>query len=86
MVLKLQLKSKAIETVLNNEPSVLSIKLVSIKRGFIVFLRYSTSNIILRTEMSTVNLKIVFLKKQKQASERPTRDRGATSSYNKNKK
>ena len=86
MVLKLQLKSKAIETVLNNEPSVLSIKLVSIKRGFNVFLRYSTANIILRTEMSTVNLKIVFLKKQKQASERPTRDGGATSSYNKNKK
>ena len=36
--------------------------------------------------MLTVNSKIVFLKKQKQARERPTRDRGATSSYNKNKK
>ena len=28
--------------------------------------------------MSTVNLKIIFLKKQKQTRERPTRGRGAT--------
>ena len=28
--------------------------------------------------MSTVNLKIIFVKKQKQAGERPTQGRGAT--------
>ena len=36
---------------------------------------YSISNIILRI-MSVVNLKIIFVKKQKQKRERPTQGRG----------
>ena len=34
------------------------------------------TNIILRIEMSVVNLKIIFAKKQKQTRERPTQGRG----------
>ena len=37
------------------------------------------SNIILRIEMSTVNIKIIFVKKQKETRERSTQDRGANS-------
>ena len=40
---------------------------------------YSISNIILRIEMSVVNLKIIFAKKQKQTRERPTQGRGGYS-------
>ena len=36
------------------------------------------TNIILHIEMSIVNLKIIFVKKQKQTLERPTQGRGAT--------
>ena len=43
------------------------------------FIQYSTSNIILRIEMSTVNIKIIFVKKQKQTLERSTQGRGANS-------
>ena len=43
-----------------------------------LFIKYSTSNIILHIEMSIVNLKIIFVKKQKQTRERPTQGRGAT--------
>ena len=39
---------------------------------------YSISNIILRKEVAVVNLKIIFVKKQKQTRERPTQGRGAT--------
>ena len=42
------------------------------------FFKYFTSNIILHIEMSIVNLKIIFVKKQKQTRERPTQGRGAT--------
>ena len=42
----------------------------------ILFIKYSISNIILRIEMSRVNLEIIFVKKQKQTSERPTQGRG----------
>ena len=42
----------------------------------ILFIKYSISNIILRIEMSIVNLKIIFVKKQKQTCERPTQGRG----------
>ena len=41
-------------------------------------IKYSISNIILRTEMSIVNLKTIFVKKQKQTRERPTQGWGAT--------
>ena len=34
--------------------------------------------------MSIVNLKIIFVKKQKQTRERPTQGRGATFIYNRN--
>ena len=34
--------------------------------------------IIIHIEMSIVNLKIIFVKKQKQTGERPTQGRGAT--------
>ena len=37
------------------------------------------SNIILRIEMSTVNIKIIFVKKQKQTRERSTQGQGANS-------
>ena len=37
---------------------------------------YSISNIILRIEMSVVNLKIIFVKKQKQTPKSPTQGRG----------
>ena len=40
---------------------------------------YSISNIILRIEMSVVNLKKIFAKKQKQTRERPTQGRGGYS-------
>ena len=43
-----------------------------------LFLKYSTSHIILPIEMSIVNLKINFVKKQKQTRERPTQDPSAT--------
>ena len=43
-----------------------------------LFIKYSTSNIILHLEISIVNLKIIFVKKQKQTCERPTQGRGAT--------
>ena len=43
------------------------------------FIQYFTSNIILRIEMSTVNIKIIFVKKQKQTRERSTQGRGANS-------
>ena len=43
-----------------------------------LFIKYSTSNIILQIEMSIVNLKTIFVKKQKQRRERPTQGRGAT--------
>ena len=39
-------------------------------------IKYSISNIIVRTEMSIVNLKIIFVKKQKQTRGRPTQGRG----------
>ena len=41
-------------------------------------INYSTSNIILHLVVSTVNLKIIFVKKQKQKRERRTQGRGAT--------
>ena len=41
-------------------------------------MKYFTSNIILYIEMSIVNLKIIFVKKQKQTRERPTQGRDAT--------
>ena len=43
-----------------------------------LFIKYSTSNIILHIEMSIVNLKIIFVKNQKQTRKRPTQGRGAT--------
>ena len=45
---------------------------------------YTTSNIILRIEMSIVNFKIIFMKKQKQARKRPTQGWGPTFIYNRN--
>ena len=39
-------------------------------------IKYSISNIILRIEMSIVNLKIIFVKKQKQTRGCPTQGRG----------
>ena len=39
-------------------------------------MKYSICNIIWRIEMSIVNLKIIFVKKQKQTRERPTQDGG----------
>ena len=39
-------------------------------------IKYSISNIILRIEMLIVNLKIIFVKKQKQTPGRPTQGRG----------
>ena len=47
-------------------------------------MKYSTSNIILRIEMSIVNVKIVLVKKQKQTRERPTQGWGSTFIYNRN--
>ena len=44
----------------------------------VLFIKYSTSNIILHVEMSIINLKIIFVKKQKQTRERPTEGQGAT--------
>ena len=41
-------------------------------------MKYCTSDIILHIEMSIVNLKIIFVKKQKQTRERLTQGRGAT--------
>ena len=41
-------------------------------------MKYCTSDIILHIEMSIVNLKIIFVKKQKQTRERPTQGWGAT--------
>ena len=41
-----------------------------------LFIKYSISTIILRIEMSIVNLKITFVKKQRQTRERPTQGRG----------
>ena len=54
------------------------------KPVFFLTLKYSTSNIILLIEMSIVNLKIIFVKKQKQTRKRPTQGRGATFIYNRN--
>ena len=42
-------------------------------------MKYFTSTIILYIEMSIVNLKIIFAKKQKRTRKRPTQGRGATS-------
>ena len=47
-------------------------------------MKYSTSNIILRIQMSIVNLKIIFVKKQKQTPKRSTQGRGTTFIYNRN--
>ena len=47
-------------------------------------MKYSTSNIILRIQMSIVNLKIIFVKKQKLTGKRPTQGQGATFIYNRN--
>ena len=49
-------------------------------------LKYSISNIILRIEMSTVNLKIIFVEKQKLTRGRPAQGRGEgeTFVYNRN--
>ena len=47
-----------------------------------LFIRYFSSNI--RIEMSIVNLKIIFVKNQKQTRERPTQGQGATFIYNRN--
>ena len=44
----------------------------------ILFIKYSIFHIILRIEMSVVNFKIIFVKKQKQTRERPTQGRGGT--------
>ena len=41
-----------------------------------LFIKYSTSNIILHLEMSIVNLKIISVKKQKQTREHPPQGRG----------
>ena len=41
-------------------------------------MKYFTSNIILYIEMAIVNLKIIFVKKQKRTRKRPTQGRGAT--------
>ena len=41
-----------------------------------LFIRYFSSKI--RIEMSIVNLKIIFVKNQKQTRERPTQGQGAT--------
>ena len=49
-----------------------------------LFMKYSTSNIILPIQMSIVNLKIIFVKKQKQTRKRPTQGRGAKFIYNRN--
>ena len=54
----------------------LSLSLDNYLWWIILFIKYSTSNIILRIEMSTVNLKIVFVKKQKQTREHSTQGRG----------
>ena len=45
-------------------------KILTFNRSY--FIQYSTSNIILRIEMSTVNIKIIFVKKQKKTRERST--------------
>ena len=47
-----------------------------------LFIRYFSSKI--RIEMSIVNLKIIFVKNQKQTRERPTQGQGATFIYNRN--
>ena len=47
-------------------------------------MKYSTSNIILRIQMSIVNLKMIFVKQQKQTRKRPTQGRGAKFIYNRN--
>ena len=52
-------------------------KILTFNRSY--FIQYSTSNIILRIEMSTVNIKIIFVKKQKQTRERSTQGQGANS-------
>ena len=39
-------------------------------------IKYSICNIIVRIEMSIVNLKIIFVKKLKQTRGRPTQGRG----------
>ena len=52
-------------------------KILTFNRSY--FIQYSTSNIILRIEMSTVNIKIIFVKKQKETRERSTQDRAANS-------
>ena len=51
-----------------------------------LFIKYSTSNIILRIEVSIVNLKVIFLCKKAKADtpERLTQDRRATFIYNRN--
>ena len=46
-------------------------------------MKYSIPNIILRIEMSIVNLKIIFVKKQKQTRGRPIQGRGDIYLYQK---
>ena len=50
----------------------------------ILFIKYYIFHIILRIEMSVVNFKIIFVKKQKQTRERPTQGRGGDFDYNRN--
>ena len=47
-------------------------------------MKYSTSNIILRIQMSIVNLKIIFVKKQIRHENAQPQGRGATFIYNRN--
>ena len=48
-------------------------------------MKYFTSNIILYIEMSIINLKIIFVKKQKRTRKRPTQARpGRDIHYNRN--
>ena len=49
-----------------------------------MLLKYSTSSIVLRVEISAVNLKRIFVKKEKQTREHPIRS--TTSIHNKNNK
>ena len=53
-------------------------------RLIIPFIKYFTSNIILRIEMSIVNLKIIFVKKQKRTRKRPNSRPGRDIYYNRN--
>ena len=50
----------------------------------ILFIKYFTSNIILHVEMSIVNLKVIFVKKQKRTRKRPNSRPGRDIHYNRN--